>query len=234
MSKSLSPDARAGMRLALYLALIAGYVDAYAFLKYRVYVSFMSGNATQTGSLLGQAKLSAVGLPMLAMLFFVIGASAGSWLASSQLANPRRVLFALTAAALAITIGGTLTQPAGLPAVACIALLTMAMGLMNATHSDSLSLTVMTGTLYRVGTHLALGMRRAPLAGAHGPWDTHLHRARVGASIVAAFLIGAIASGAATLYFGVWALLPATLFLLGLALFSHRARLPAVAGSQLV
>ncbi len=233
-SKLLSSNVQAGIRLALCLAVIAGYVDAYAFLAYRVYVSFMSGNATQTGSLLGQAKLAAVGPLMLAMLFFVIGAVAGSWLVTSQLANPRRVLFAVTAAALAMTIGGTLAHPAGFPADACIAMLTMAMGLMNATHSESLSLTVMTGTLYRVGTHLALGIRHAPLAGAHGPWDTHFHRARVGASILAAFLIGATASGAATLFFGAWALLPAALLLLGLALFSRRARLPVVASSQLV
>jgi uncharacterized membrane protein YoaK (UPF0700 family) len=234
VKKRISLDVQAGIRLALCLALIAGYVDAYAFVAYRVYVSFMSGNATQTGSLLGQAKLAAVGSLLIAMMFFVIGAMAGSWLATSQLANPRRVLFALTASALAITIGGTIAQPAALPAVACIAMLTMAMGLMNATHSESLSLTVMTGTLYRVGTHLALGIRHAPLAGAHGPWDSHFHRARIGASILAAFLIGATASGAATLYFGVWALLPAALLLLVLALFSRRAPLPAVASSQLV
>jgi uncharacterized protein DUF1275 len=35
--------------LAAVLALIAGYVDAYTFLNYQVYGSFMSGNTTQTG-----------------------------------------------------------------------------------------------------------------------------------------------------------------------------------------
>ncbi|HEY0551302.1 MAG TPA: DUF1275 family protein, partial [Verrucomicrobiae bacterium] len=47
--KLLSPDARAERRLAIQLALIAGYVDAYGFLAYGTYVSFMSGNTTQTG-----------------------------------------------------------------------------------------------------------------------------------------------------------------------------------------
>ena len=35
--------------LAASLALVAGYVDAYSYLSYKVYASFMSGNTTQSG-----------------------------------------------------------------------------------------------------------------------------------------------------------------------------------------
>ena len=42
--------------LAAILALIAGYVDAYTFLNYQVYGSFMSGNTTQTGLQAGQGE----------------------------------------------------------------------------------------------------------------------------------------------------------------------------------
>ena len=38
--KLLSPDARAERRLAICLALIAGYVDAYGLIALGVYVSF--------------------------------------------------------------------------------------------------------------------------------------------------------------------------------------------------
>jgi hypothetical protein len=41
--------ARSAERLAAALALIAGFVDAYGMITYGVYVSFMSGNTTQTG-----------------------------------------------------------------------------------------------------------------------------------------------------------------------------------------
>ena len=36
-------------RLAAGLAMVAGFVDAYGIITYGVYVSFMSGNTTQTG-----------------------------------------------------------------------------------------------------------------------------------------------------------------------------------------
>jgi uncharacterized membrane protein YoaK (UPF0700 family) len=219
--KLLSANVRSETWLAICLAAIAGYVDSYAFKTYGVYVSFMSGNATATGSLLGQGVPSAVVPAVIAMLFFFVGAIAGSWLTHWKLVKPRRLIFATIAIPLAGVIGGSQMADGGLPADACIALLTLAMGLMNATHSESLSLTVMTGTLYRVGMHIGLGMRRAPLPGAQGPRDTHFYRARVDAKILAAFMAGAIAAGAASRYFGAWSLLPICLALLVLAFASN-------------
>jgi len=90
-------DARQQRRLAIGLALIAGYVDAYALLAYGVYVSFMSGNTTQSGSAIGQGRLL-VALPSaVAILFFVVGAFAGTWLTKSRLRNSRQVPFSLRA-----------------------------------------------------------------------------------------------------------------------------------------
>ena len=43
--------------LLAVLALIAGYVDAYTFLNYQVYGSFMSGNTTQAGLNAGEGDL---------------------------------------------------------------------------------------------------------------------------------------------------------------------------------
>ncbi len=40
--------------LAVLLAFVSGYVDAYVFIHYQTYASFMSGNTTQTGLQLGQ------------------------------------------------------------------------------------------------------------------------------------------------------------------------------------
>ena len=51
--------ARHELRLAGVLALIAGYVDAYGLIRYQTYLSFMSGNTTQTGSQIGQGHLAA-------------------------------------------------------------------------------------------------------------------------------------------------------------------------------
>ena len=65
-----------------------------------------------------------------------------------------------------------------------------------------MSLTFVTGTLSRVGSHLALAARRAPLTDSQGPWDTHLRRALMLARVWAGFLAGALLSGAATPRYG--------------------------------
>ncbi len=89
--------------------------------------------------------------------------------------------------------------------------------------AQSVSLTFMTGTLSRVGSHLALGLRRASLANAQGPWDTHLRRALLLAGIWAGFLAGALLSGAATPRFGAWVLLCPVLILSAMAAFDRAA-----------
>ena len=208
--------------LAICLAVIAGYVDAYGLLAYGIYVSFMSGNTTQTGSMTGQGRLLAALPSALAILFFVAGSFAGTWLTHSRLRHSRQVLFGGIAALLAVIIGGTQLGNSALHAEVCIATLSLAMGLMNTTLSqigaEPVNLTFVTGTLNKIGRHLALAVRRAPLPDAQGQWDTHLRRAGLMASVWAGFLTGAMVSGAATSYFGVWVLLPPVLILLALAL----------------
>jgi uncharacterized membrane protein YoaK (UPF0700 family) len=220
--KLLSADARAEKGLAICLALIAGYVDAYGLLAYGVYVSFMSGNTTQTGSMTGQGRLLTALPSVLAIFFFVAGSFAGTWLTHSRLRHSRQVLFGAIAALLAVIIGGTQLGNPTLNAKLCIATLSLAMGLMNATLSqigaEPVNLTFVTGTLNKMGRHLALAVTRAPLPDAQGQWDTHLRRAGLMASVWAGFLIGAMVSGATTSYFGVWVLLPPFLILLALAL----------------
>jgi uncharacterized membrane protein YoaK (UPF0700 family) len=233
MNKSLTGDlAAAGgslaglatreqRRLAIWLALIAGYVDAYALIAYGVYVSFMSGNTTQTGSMIGEGRLP-VALPSaVAILFFVVGSFAGTWLTESRFRNLRQVRFSIIAGALAMIIAGSQLGNLALHAEIIIAMLGLAMGLLNSTQShigpEPVSLTFVTGTLSKVGNHLAMAVRRAPLPDAQGPWDTHLRRAGLMASVWGGFLTGAIVSGAASLYFGVWVLLPPLLLMLALA-----------------
>jgi uncharacterized membrane protein YoaK (UPF0700 family) len=234
----LSPEARAERRLAIGLALIAGYVDAYGLLAYSTYVSFMSGNTTQTGSMAGQGKLLMALPSALAIVFFVAGSFAGTWLMHSQLRHSRQALLGWVAALLAVIIGGTQLDTLGLHRDVCIATLGLAMGLMNSTLSrigaEPVNLTFVTGTLNKIGLHLALAVRRAPLPDAQGEWDTHLRRAGLMASVWAGFLIGAIVSGTATLYFGVWVLLLPFVIVLTLALAPDNLSTQQPARSSLV
>ena len=222
----LSPDARVERRLAICLALIAGYVDACGLRAFATYVSFMSGNTTQSGAMIGQGNLVAALPSALAIVFFVAGSFAGTWLTHSGLGQSRQLLFGVVTALLAATSG--VMQPGSLDAKVGIVMLSLAMGMMNNTlsrvGSEAVSLTFVTGNLNRVGSHLALAVKRAPLQDAQGPWDTHLRRARLLASIWAGFLTGAVLSGAASSYFGAWILLPPILILLTLALFSGADR----------
>jgi uncharacterized membrane protein YoaK (UPF0700 family) len=228
MMKLVSPDARTERErwLAICLALIAGYVDAYSVRAFATYVSFMSGNTTQLGVLTGQGRLAAALLPVLAIVFFVAGSFAGTWLSHSGLRLSRQLLFGIVSTLLAVVIG--LTQLGRLDAAVGIATLSLAMGMMNTTLSkiggEAVSLTFVTGDLSRVGSHLALAVQRAPLPDAQGPWDTHRRRAARLGIVWSGFLAGAALAGAATSYLGVLALLPPLVILLALTLFLREAR----------
>jgi len=209
--------------LAAVLALIAGFLDAYGIITYNTYVSFMSGNTTQTGYNAGQGNFAAALPSALAILFFVCGCFAGALLAHSAVRRIRRLVFGLDAAALALIIG--FTQLGLLSGAVGIAVISFAMGAMNAALSrvgaQSVSLTFVSGTLSRIGVQLALAVRREPVPDSQGSWDTHLHRTLLLAGIWAGFLAGALLSGAATPRFGVWVLLFPILLLSVLAVFDR-------------
>src|ERR1700730_13755071 len=209
--------------LAAGLALIAGSVDAYGMITYHTYLSFMSGNTTQTGYETGQGNFGAALPSALAIVFFVGGSFAGALLAHSAVRRIRRLVFGMVASSLVLIIGftrlGLLSDGVG------IAVISFAMGAMNAGLSrvgaQSVSVTFVTGTLNGIAVHLALAVRHAPLPDSQGSWDTHQHRARLLAGMWAGFLAGALLSGATTLRFGVWVLLLPTLALSALAAFDR-------------
>jgi uncharacterized membrane protein YoaK (UPF0700 family) len=234
--KLLPSNLRAEWWRAIWLALIAGYVDAYALIAYGFYVSIMSGNTTQVGSMIGQGKLLAAVPAALAIVFFLVGSFAGTWLIRSSLRHSRNILFGVVAAVLAVIIGGTELGNQMLPAHLSVSMLGLAMGLMNVTTLhigvELISVAAVTGSLNGVGVHLASALRRAPLPDAQGAWDTHLRRAGFVASVWGSFLIGATMYALASLYFGVWALLAPFLGLLALTLFSDADRNVSTASSQ--
>ena len=223
MPSSVQVSAQAQERLAVFLAMIAGYVDAYGFISYRTYVSFMSGNTTQTGSLIGQGNLAAALPAMLAIVFFLIGVFTGTFFTHSDARQSRSLLFGLVATLLALSIG--VTQLGSSASGVGIATLSLAMGFLNTAVSrvgaQSVNLVFVTGTLNTLAQHLALAVRRAPLSAAQGSWDTHRHRALLLMGVWASFLTGALVAGAATSRFGAWVLLVPVWMLLALAMFSR-------------
>ncbi len=210
---------KSGQRLAVLVAMIAGYVDAYGFISYRAFLSFMSGNTTQSGVMMGEGDFSAATPTLVAIASFVVGVFAGTLLIYSETHKSRRLTLALVAVLLAVNIGVTLWASFG--PVVSIATLGFAMGVMNTTLSrigaETVNLTFITGTLNKMGSHLALALKGALLKDAQGPWDTHVGRASLLAGLWAGFLVGAVLAGVATPRFGVWVLLLPCLILLALA-----------------
>ncbi|WP_314375556.1 YoaK family protein [Sphingomonas paucimobilis] len=139
--------------LAIGLSLLAGYVDAIGFQRLGGYfVSFMSGNGTMLALGLVAPGGAAHGVAILAALLalFVVGVMLGTLI---RLILPRAgqpgvlVLVAMLLAGAAAVQGW-----AGL-------LMAVAMGAANATFERdgevSIGVTYMTGTLVKIGQHLA-------------------------------------------------------------------------------
>ena len=89
MRRPVPDSERNRKRLAMCISLTAGYLDGYGFLILGTYVSFMSGNTTMAGLRTGQANLSLVISPVIAVVCFLVGSFVGNFVAhSGRLAWP--------------------------------------------------------------------------------------------------------------------------------------------------
>jgi uncharacterized membrane protein YoaK (UPF0700 family) len=223
--KLLLYETRLQWALAIFLALIAGYLDGYGLLFLGAYVSFMSGNTTIAGLRSGQHNFHVAVPSVIAVLSFVTGSFLGNLFSQSRLRYSHRLIFGLIAGLLATVAG---LERHGLSNGASqIAMLSLAMGMMNPALSkigaESVSLTFTTGTLSKIGGHLAAAAARKPLLEGRGPSDSYLARARIDASVWSGFLVGAGLSGVAGSHSRMWALVPPCVVMIGLALFSDCA-----------
>ena len=209
-------------RLAVSLSVAAGYIDGFGLLVLGTYVSFMSGNTTAAGVRAGQADLSLAVSPAVAIASFLAGSFGGNVVAHSALRQVHRVLFGVVAALLAIALP---LGNSGMFNNLTIAALSFGMGMVNPAlsqiGSEAVSLTFVTGTLSRIGNHLALALTKAPVPASEGPWDTHLYRARIGAQLWAAFICGALLSGIVVSFASSLALVPPIVLMVVLALSSR-------------
>ena len=138
-------------RMAIGIALLAGFVDATGFLQVDgYYVSFMTGNTT----LLALDIVSGgrrVLVPALLIAGFVAGVALGTWLGDLRDAGrKRRVLSSV----IALLVGAATARALGWQEVS-LGCLVLAMGALNTTLSGNrrnpVGLTYMTGALVRVG-----------------------------------------------------------------------------------
>lgn len=187
------------LALALTLAMVAGFVDAVAFVELGgFFVSFMSGNSTRLGvGVIEQAR--AWQLAGALILAFLGGVTSGSLLGRRIGVRRARVILAAVAALLG---SAALLAAAGHGIAAALAMAT-AMGMENTVFERDgampFGLTYMTGAVVRVGQLLA-----ARLSGARADGMGHF------AALWLALLLGAIAGAAAHMAVGMAALWLAT------------------------
>jgi uncharacterized membrane protein YoaK (UPF0700 family) len=214
---------------AIFCALVAGYLDGYGLLFLKTYVSFMSGNTTSTGVMIGSAKFGAASNAALAVICFVAGSFLGSLLAQSKARHIHRVIFALVAVLLGAVAGLEWNGPGN--TLVEIALLCLAMGVVNPAltkiGAEPVSLTFVTGCLNKIGGHLAAAAGHKPLTDSNREGDSHLRRAGMDASVWCGFIGGAVLAGMLLPSARVWALLPPCAVMVLLGLFSDRAPTPA-------
>ncbi len=171
----------------LGLTALAGLVDAIGYTQLSgLYLSFMSGNSTRLGVLIGHGELPGIGACLAVIGCFVAGACVGTLLADGM--GRQRAAGVLAAEAALMGSAAILTcyrigLPALLPAV-------MAMGMQNVLHGEFRGVdagkTFVTGVLFSLGQSLANVVRgRVGVAALAVP-----------AALWAAFVAGVVAGAA--------------------------------------
>lgn len=191
-----------GLPLAVALIALAGWVDAVAFLRLGLFVSFMSGTSTMLATALGGGQAPRpihaailVGLFLAGVIVGELAAAARPrWGAGSVLGIEAALLWLAVAAGHA----GWPPWPATLPLV-------LAMGMQNASvHSVGgvgVSLTYVTGALVHLGQAAAAGLRGADRWAKAGPW----------AALWLGLIAGAAAGALTADHAPAWALVPPAL-----------------------
>jgi uncharacterized membrane protein YoaK (UPF0700 family) len=115
-------------------------------------------------------------------------------------------------------------------------LISLAMGMMNPAVSkigpEPVSPTFVTGTLNRIGGHLAAALGPTSLPDSTESRSSHLLRAGIDASMWSGFFIGAVLSGLVGSSLKAWALWPPCLIITALVGFGHITSSPDVTVSN--
>ncbi|MDY0830030.1 DUF1275 family protein [Microbacterium sp. BG28] len=202
------------------LALLAGFVDGFAFVMLGgFFVSFMSGNTTQASAELTGGAWGAAGYAGLLVAAFVAGGVTGTAVSIRARARGVMTLVALTLLGAAALAGIGVVLAAG-PVLAA------AMGATNAVHSRNgtapFGITYMTGQLMKLAENIVAAFR----GGDRRAWMRHL-------ALWIAIALGAIGGAAAARLVGPAALwLPAVAAAATAATLILRRRTPPATSSE--
>ena len=230
--------------VALALAAVAGFVDAFGFLGlFRLYAAHMSGNTASAGADLGRLDWASAVHSAFPILIFLLGVCLGALVKQMGIRRGMRSWFALTCGVEALLLAALMLVASG-PAAngelvgnspayfVLVVLPSLAMGIQSATFqrvgSIGVRTTFVTGILTGLGEELIAalyGVRARRLSADHGEavaaspaLEGTLERALLFAGIWAAYLMGGVLAGVSQQLWAVGALVLPVLGLLGLAL----------------
>lgn len=145
-------------KLAILLALIAGFIDAAGFIKWKTYVSFMSGNTTQLGAALFAGKPGIIITSITVIGCFFLGIYTGTCLSLWKKMRLKTFPFIIVAAILVLYTLATCYF--NLSAIPSIAIIGFATGIMNtivtAVGSQKVNTDFVTGTLNSLARNTAM------------------------------------------------------------------------------
>ncbi len=116
-------------RLAIFLAFIAGYTDAIGLIKWKTYVSFMSGNTTQLGASFFSQKSETIITSITVIISFVLGIYLGTCLSLWRKCKVKTIPFYLVSVIFILYFMINFYHPISI--ISSVAIIGFAMGIMN-------------------------------------------------------------------------------------------------------
>jgi len=145
-------------KLAILLAFIAGYIDAVGLIKWKTYVSFMSGNTTQLGTAIETGTVEVISSSLCVIGSFVSGIYLGTCLSQCQRQRKFSSKFFIVAGILiTYSIVGSYYQ---IPNYSSLVIIGFSMGMMNtivtSVGKQNVNTDFVTGTLNSLAKNSAM------------------------------------------------------------------------------
>jgi uncharacterized membrane protein YoaK (UPF0700 family) len=145
-------------RLAVLLAFVAGYMDATGIIKWKTYVSFMSGNTTQLGTAISNQTSGIIITSATVIGSFVVGIYAGTCLSLWKRCKIKTLPFYIVSGILLIYM--ILSYKIQIPIIPSVTVMGFAMGIMNtivtSVGNQKVNTDFVTGTLNSLARNTAM------------------------------------------------------------------------------
>lgn len=159
ISTSVSSDSiKMQERLAIFLALIAGYIDATGLIEWKTYVSFMSGNTTSLGAAISTGKYGIIITSITVISCFLLGIYAGTCISLWKRIKNQILTFYLVSAILIFY--SIIAYFYDINNLSSIAIVGFSMGMMNtivtSVGNQKVNTDFVTGTLNSLARNTAM------------------------------------------------------------------------------